>query len=195
MKKKITHKQYVYGDFDKDGTKNIDDKYPFDKKRTGEVNPEVRFSETLRYLENKRRMAKIVAKQLARKHDMDYRVKDNYSTINKLVRQKLNTVSDYIGVRKVQPNREKAKKSWKRFNRLEKKKIYERENKYESNKNTSNPYRAYHSNLRIKGFGTEAQFMSTPFEKLSLKMHKDYKKGKSMKPHLKQTKKLLKKGY
>jgi len=63
IKKGMTNKQYIHGDYDGDGTANIDDKRPFDKKRDGRVNPEVSLSKTFKYIESKRRAAKRIAKK------------------------------------------------------------------------------------------------------------------------------------
>ena len=70
----MTNRQYIHGDYDKDGTKNIDDTRPFNKKKSKRVNPEVSLSTTIKYIEKKRRAAKKVAKPIAKKYGMNLNV-------------------------------------------------------------------------------------------------------------------------
>jgi len=120
VNKNTTNKQYIHSDYDKDGVPNIDDKRPFDKSRSGSVNPEVSLSKTIRYVEQKRREAIKIAKPLAKRYRMKYRIKDTYSTINKAVRTSPGITNDFIGLRKVTIKREEAKKKWILFNKQQK---------------------------------------------------------------------------
>jgi len=97
--KTMTNRQYIHGDYDKDGTKNIDDTRPFNKKKSKRVNPEVSLSTTIKYIEKKRRAAKKVTKPIAKKYGMKYRIKGTYSVINKAVRKDPKVSGDFIGLR------------------------------------------------------------------------------------------------
>jgi len=193
--KSMTNRQYIHGDYDKDGVVNIDDKRPFDKKRSDRVNPEVSLSATFRYINKKRRKAKKVAKPIAKKYDMKYRIKDTYSTINKAVRTNPGITNDFIGLRKETFKRAKAKKQWHKFNKNQNIPKSGQENKYKTLAGTNNPYRAFHSNFKIKEFGTEAQFRTKKFGKLNDKMHTEYKKTGNIKKFIPKSKELINLGY
>ena len=194
MNKDTTNSQYIHGDFDKDGTPNIDDKYPYNKQNKEKVNKEVSLSNTFRYIEEKRSQAIKVAKPIAKKEGMKYRIKGTYSVINKAVRRDPSVTNDFIGLRYSTPKkRVVVKKRWQSFNK--KYKVKNKDDKYSTLKKTNNPYRAYHSNFLLGGFGTEAQFISKKFGVLNDKMHLAYKQGKSTKKFLSPAKKLIKKGY
>ena len=188
-----TNKQFIHGDFDKDGTPNIDDKYPFSKKKSGRVNPEVSLSKTIKYVERKRREARRVAKPFAKKEGMKFRVKGTYSAINKAVRTSPGVTNDFIGFRKEVKTRKEGRKRFDSFNK--KHKVKDKDNKYKTLKGSKNPYRAFHSNFNLKGFGAEAQVRTKKFGKLNDEMHIAFKKGKSTKPFLKRSKKLINLGF
>jgi len=191
----MTNRQYIHGDYDKDGVANIDDKRPFDKKKSGRVNPEVSLSATFRYVENKRRMAKKIAKPVAKRYGMKYRIKDTYSAINKAVRLSPGVTSDFIGLRAETMKRSQAKKKWASFNKKQKVPKREQDNKYKTLAGTNNPYRAFHSNLTLGGFGAEAQFRTKKHGKLNDEMHTEYKKTGNTKKFLPRSKKLIKLGF
>jgi len=193
--KNTTNKQYIHGDYDKDGVPNIDDKRPFDKSRKGSVNPEVSLSKTIRYVDQKRREAKKIAKPIAKKYGMQYRIKDTYSAINKAVRLSPGVTSDFIGLRKETIKREEAKKKWMLFNKQQNVPKSGQDNKYKTLAGTNNPYRAFHSNLMIKKFGAEAQFRTKKFGKLNDKMHTEYKKTGNTKRFIPFSKKLIRLGF
>lgn len=201
VSKNTNNYQYIHGDFDKDNVPNIDDEYPFDPNRKQRVNKEVSLSETFLYLDKKRRKAEILGRKLKKKTGAtSYRVKDNYSTINKLVRRNPFVSNDFIGLRFETDKREQARKKWITFNReyhvkpvptKQKIKTFKgvagleivgAENKYVTNSKNKNLYRAYHSNILLpKGksvFGVEAQFRTKKYGELNDSMHERYKKKK-----------------
>ena len=195
VSKNITNKELIHGDFDKDGVRNIDDRYPFNKKKEGRVNSEVSLSQVLMYIERKRREARIVAREIAKREDMTYRIKHSYSVIDKAVRRNPAVTNDFIGLREELKKRVHAEKEWKEFNKRHKIKKKDTDNKYK--KPRADPiYRAYHSNLFIKGFGVEAQFRTKKLGKLIDKQHKVYKqKKKPSNKIIKKAKSLIKRGY
>jgi len=194
-RKSMTNKQYIHGDHDEDGVANIDDKYPFDKSKSGRVNPEVSLSKTFRYIEQKRRMAKKIARPVAKRYGMKYRIKGPYSIINKLVRSNPQVSGDMIGLRAETSTRIQAKKKWNNFNKKNKIAKSGQDNKYKTLKGSSNPYRAFHSDFTLGGFGAEAQFRTKKFGLLNDEMHIVHKNKGNTKKFLPRSKKLIKKGY
>jgi len=195
VRKNMTNHQYIHGDADGDGTPNIDDKRPFNKKKSGRVNPEVSLSSTIRYVNAKRRQAKKIAKPIAKRYGMKYRVKDTYSAINKAVRVNPGVTSDFIGLRAETVKRSQAKKKWASFNKGQKVTKKNQDNKYKTLARTNNPYRAFHSNLTLGGFGAEAQFRTKRHGKLNDEMHTEYKKTGNTKKFVPRSKKLIKLGF
>lgn len=193
--KSMTNSQYIHGDYDKDGTPNIDDKKPFNKKESGAVNKEVSLSKTIKYVEQKRRLAEKYAKPIAKKEGMKYRIKDTYSIINKAVRRNPAVSNDLIGLRAETIKRKQAQQKWSMFNKKFKVPTSGQDNKYKTLTGSSNPYRAFHSNFKIKGLGAEAQFRTKKFGKLNGGMHIAYKQGKSTKSFLPKSKKLIRLGF
>ena len=193
--KNMTNRQYIHGDYDRDGTPNIDDKRPFNKKKSGRVNPEVSLSNTIKFIESKRRKAEKIARPIARKHKMKYRIKGTYSVINKAVRLNPKVSDDFIGLRGETMTRSQAIAKWKKFNKKLKVKRSGRDNKYKTLKGSKNPYRALHSDFELEGFGTEAQFRTKKFGKLNDEMHIVHKNRGSTKRFLPKSKKLIKEGF
>ena len=210
--KNTNNYQYIHGDFDRDGVPNIDDKKPFDKRNNQRVNKEVSLSETFYYLDSKRREAKKIAKPFAKKHGAMYRIKDNYSIINKTVRRNPHVTNDIIGFRIETDKRSQARSAWERFNverhlkkqpKIPTKQIVSSEvvgydNKYLSR--GKNLYRAYHSNFLIgnkKGkFGAEFQFRTKKYGSLNDDMHLAYKQKADLnKVFGRRSKQLLRFGY
>jgi len=206
----ISNIKFIHGDFDKDGIPNIDDKYPFLKEKNTPVNKEFYLSDTIRYLRNKRKTATPLSKQLKKKHRAtSSRVKDVYSTINKSVRRNPFVSNDFIGLRyEKDVKRDSIKKKWNEFNKLNKirKKLVHAEytgtdDKYKTNKNTPNQYRAYHSNFTVSNnsdkFGVEYQFRTKMYGILDDLMHEAWKRQdfKAMKKYKKQARKLRIDGF
>jgi len=191
----MTNRQYIHGDADGDGTPNIDDKKPFDKSKGGRVNPEVSLSNTFKYIEQKRRAAEKVAKPIAKKYGMKYRIKGTYSIINKSVRSNPNVSGDMIGLRAETIKRNTAMKKWNSFNKMNNVPKSGRDNKYKTLAGSKNPYRAFHSDFVVGGFGAEAQFRTKKFGELNDKMHIAHKQRKDTKKYLPKSKKLIKAGF
>jgi len=97
--KKVTHKQYIYQDFDKDGMANLDDIRPFDKHINTPVDKDSRYTKELRKIERVRKehlpYARATYKELRKKfpHRKGYyvtgRIKTVPSVINKMNRKYL----------------------------------------------------------------------------------------------------------
>jgi len=209
----ISNTKYIHGDFDMDGTPNIDDKYPLNKFRKGQVNKELKLSDTIRYLKVKRKDARELVKKFAKETGATgFRVKGVYSTINKAVRRNPLISNDFIGLKyEKDVKKEEIKKKWDKFNKkykIGKMKIAKKngkviaefvgkEDKYKLNKGTPNNYRAYHSNFILGDYGAEYQFRTKRYGILNDLMHQAWKNKdfKSMEKFKKEARKLLKEGY
>lgn len=206
--KNTTHKEYVHGDFDKDGTPNIDDNKPFDKSDNSQVDKDIRFSDTLKHIDNQRDKAHIIGTHLQEKHGVTgFRVKSTFSTLNKLVKKNPHLTNDFIGLRGVYPNRKVARNQFNKVKQTyslkstfqNKKKSgnaeWGHDNKYQTLSRSKNPYRAYHSNFKIGGYGVEIQQHTKPFNKMAGRVHRAYKQGKNLSKFVKMSKKFVKSGY
>lgn len=181
---KVTHKEFVYGDFDRDTVPNIDDKMPFNPKESSQVD-ELRLSDELKELEDYRETFTPILEDFAKENNVSlYRVKTPISTINKLRRKHLASIQDIAGaVIIVKNRREMLKKSGE----LKKKyKVIADEDYYEINKNTKSPYFAHHLTLLYKGKPIEIQIKTPEQHKLHIKMHKAYKQEGRLSPSFRQ---------
>lgn len=195
--KAVNNHSYIHGDLDNDGVVNIDDKRPFDHEVKDRVNKEVSLSELFNFIEERRSEATKIATPLAKEYGAKMRVKDAYSTLNKAIRRNPQITNDFIGFRVETEKRAEAVSRWTSFNA--KNNIKDVENKYVTYKDTTNLYRALHSNFTIKGFGAEMQYRTREYGKLNDVMHKDYKKNlvnpELQKVFKKKSKKLLDLGF
>nr|BDI55125.1 MAG: bifunctional (p)ppGpp synthase/hydrolase RelA [uncultured archaeon] len=106
----ITNREFLLGDFDKDGIINIDDKYPFIPSK--ESIEETKLSDVLFKLGNinktlTKKLPKLanefqdIIKQLRPNKDIDditaFRIKQPISTLSKLVDKRIDTIHDLIG--------------------------------------------------------------------------------------------------
>lgn len=191
VSKNTTNKEYIHGDFDKDGTPNIDDKKPFDPRVKEQVNKEVRLSDTFSYVDLRRKQAERQAVLFHNRHpESSYRVKDTYSIVNKAVRRNPAVTNDFIGFRIQSDTRKEANNKWNLFNKQQgigKRKLVlgeyvEKDNKYVSNKGKTNLYRGMHTNFIIKNgkqrYGAEMQFWTKKYGDLNNSIHERYKQGK-----------------
>lgn len=66
---------------------------------------------------------------------------------------------------------------------------------FKSNRGTPNPYRAFHTNFVLGGFGAEAQFRTRKMGVIADRSHIDYKKGKSLSKYTKRVSMLERMGF
>jgi hypothetical protein len=198
VNKDTNNYKYIHGDFDRDGVPNIDDKRPFNPKVKKRVSKEVSMSKLFTYLDRKRHKAEVIGRRMREKEGFtSFRVKDNYSTINKIVRRNKFISNDYIGLRFEATKRKDVQKKWNKYNKRRHipsvskgikvgGELIGSENKYKTLKGTNNLYRAFHSNWIVNPkskknqFGVEAQFRTINYGKFNDKEHKRYKEGKSV---------------
>lgn len=194
VSKSTSNFRYIRGDFDRDGVRNIDDKKPFDKSNKERVNSEVSLADTFNLIRRKQRVARSFMEPFAKKKGFgEFRVKDEYSVVNKLVKKGFSdktvgriALGDFIGFRKtVVGKRADAERSWNSFNPRN---VVERDNKYLSNRWSDNPYSALHTNFH---FGSkknpmfaEAQFRTHTLGVFNDSQHKNHKSSKVSKKDL-----------
>ena len=192
------------GDYDRDGIKNIDDKYPFDSSRKGSVEPEISLSKAWKGLSKQRKIYKKDIKKLAKKiGSKKYRVKNMYSTINKQMGRNIGFVQDMGALtifgrdrKDVYNNIKKIKRKFGMCSTRKKDNcITEIDDKYKTALENKHPYMAHHINLKFKGKPFEIQVKTKPQEKIQIEMHKAYKQGKNIRKYYKQAKELYNKGY
>ena len=158
--------------------------------------PELTLSKVLNQIEIDRKNAQKIAGKFAEKHGFrkdEYRVKDVPSVIKKWHKENPEVTKDFIGFRKDVKKKDEAETKWQSFNK--KVKVTEKEDKYKENKSNLNPYRAFHTNFLINGYGAEAQFRTKKMGKIADKMHLAYKHKECLIPYLKKVAKLEKRGY
>jgi len=77
-RKIITNKKFLYGDFDKDKIKNIDDRYPYKKARNKKIhrmNPELKLSSELRNIEKTHNKGKKIQKAIVGRRKKEFKQK------------------------------------------------------------------------------------------------------------------------
>lgn len=210
ISKKTSHRDYLFGDFDGDGVRNIDDYKPFDKKKSKWPDPEknpkfyhraryggfdTKFSDVLFKIEkNNNKHGSLLRSFIRENPSAKGRVKTIPSTIGKLAKWDLNNMHDVAGAKVVTKDRKSAHKKTKQIKKRYKTDRKEYDDFYR--KPASGGYRAYHVGLLgVDGSRLEVQLKSKPMDDLAVEMHGAYKKNKDMKSFAKRGKALAKKGF
>ena len=172
----ITNRQFLYGDFDKDKTRNIDDLRPYDSKEKGSAE-EILLSDEIQNLENYRESFEGTTEEMAKDFEkkgymIKHRVKTPYSIMNKLRRKYLDSVQDIGGVLILVDTKDQAKKAAKyvesKYNIIDKDDYY---------KTPKQGYEAIHFNVIFKDNIHEIQIKTKDDFKKHLAWHLAYKKG------------------
>jgi|TARA_Y100000310_G_C20415453_1_gene684089 hypothetical protein len=208
----VSNRQYMFGDFDKDGAKNIDDPKPFNpnvsKYPDHSKNPkyyhkarygggEVLLSEGLLAIERHNNRRAPMLKKFIRENPGSFgRIKTVPSTIRKLRTRYINNVMDVAGVTILTGNRKQANTKAKQIKRRYKFDPNETDDYYKAPKDRV--YYAHHIGLispKKKDRRLEVQVKSKKMFNLHKQMHTSYKKGQSMSLFGKKAKKLFKLGF
>ena len=206
VRKSTTHSSFLFGDFDKDGVKNVDDFKPFDRmkskwpKKLSYYNKsrfggfETKLSEVLRDVEAHANKHSSSMKDLVKdyKPGTKGRIKTVPSILNKLFKKNILDVHDIAGVTLVVDKKTDVMAKVAEVKKREKINKDRTKNFYEDPKD--DVYYAYHMEV-LNPLPVELQIKTKKMEELHVKQHKDYKKGKSMKKYIKQSRALLNKGY
>lgn len=207
--KNTTYEDLWKGDFDKDGTPNIDDKKPFDKKVKDKVNSEMSLKQTYENLELRRDSYSKDIQKLKKKLGIcEGRVKDQYSSINKQLGRNISTLEDMGGLRELVDKRKDVYKELKKIRRkfphrctkkIKDNCIKEIDDKYKQTvkEKFKRPYLAVHVNLRYKKKPYEIQIKTHKNQQISDSYHSCYKYGdyKCLKNQSKDFKNAYKQGY
>lgn len=206
--RKTTYKQYLYGDFDRDKTKNIDDPMPFDpsvsqwpdaKKHPSFYHKaqyggfETKMSTVLQNLENHNNSHSPGMKKILDENPGSYgRIKTIPSTIEKLAKYGLPETHDIAGVSIPTRNRQevyhKAEHIKKKYNT----------NTSRTDDFYKNPkggvYYAYHLEV-LNPKPVEVQIASKKMRDLAVDTHEAYKYKKPMDSFIKRGKRLFDLGF
>ena len=177
----ISNKTYLYGDYDRDGTINIDDENPFDPGVTLQANDkEVGLGDELEKIEEARmpfiKIAEEVKKKLEPTHEtITYRIKTRNSIINKLRRKKLPELQDIAGIR-VLVNDDEDRVRVSKY--IESKWSSQNIIAVDHHRDKDGFYTADHYTVLENGKPAEIQVVTHKVAALALQKHKEYKTGK-----------------
>ena len=172
----LTNRQFLYGDFDRDKTRNIDDALPYDPTQKGSTE-EILLSDEIQNLENYRESFEGTTEEMAKDFEkkgymIKHRVKTPYSIMNKLRRNYLDSIQDIGGVLILVDTKDQAKKAAKyvesKYNIIDKDDYY---------KTPKQGYEAIHFNVIFKDNIHEIQIKTKDDFKKHLAWHLAYKKG------------------
>lgn len=175
----------VYGDFDKDGTVNIDDANPLDSKKRGKVE-QVELKNTFdKLLSVKAELDDIMYdavdtldKKAPKDADIYARTKTPYSILKKLVEKRMldpnKGLTDMIGTTIAVGNQKELEQVRDDIDGGLLGKVLDKDDYY---KNPKAGYRAYHYIVEYDGVPVEVQLKTKRMKKLNEVSHDFYKKG------------------
>lgn len=202
--------EFIFSDYDKDGTKNIDDPKPFDKNVDdfpSQVNNldhyrdtrfgggEVKLSDVLKKTYDTNQASSQKLKKILKDNPGSYgRIKTVPSTLNKLVQKYGEKIHDTAGITIIAKNR---KEVYKIANDIKKKYSFDPSETDDFYKNPKGRvYRAYHIGLLDEnGSRIEVQVKTKPMAELHKEMHEAYKNQEDLMKFKKRSDKLYKQGY
>lgn len=211
-KRSITTKQYIYGDFDGDGTKNIDDPRPFDPKvsqypdqkkhldyydRARYGGGEVKLSTELRAVERYNNARAPLLDKFKRENPGAVgRIKTVPSTLKKLRERGISGIGDVAGAAIYTKDRAEATKT---YSTVKKRYAYDKASSDDFYKNPKGGvYRAYHTSIvdpKNRSVKVEVQVKSKKNSELHARMHEAYKYGKPLSGFKKESDELYRRGY
>lgn len=176
LNKNTNYKDYIYGDYDRDGTPNIDDRYPLNPNKKERVN-EVLISEELKKIENKNESYRKDAEKIAENEGGKYRVKHPYSTVNSLRRNYQGKMHDLGAVRVIVADKpaldRRVKKLRNKYDVIREKDFYKDPK--------GGYYHAHHFVIRgDDGKPIEIQVRTKRMHKIFTQTHEGYKRGWKM---------------
>jgi len=192
LSKNIANKEFIFGDFDKDGTPNIDDKKPFNPKNnlySQEVSLADELNKIKRHNREYKQFIDKVINHYKKRYKVTYRIKRTNSTIGKLRRKFIGEIYDIGAVTiigKDYRNLLKIKNDISRHFRVIRYKNY-----YKTGKEGDAYYNAIHLVVRVSSTPIEIQLKTKGNYLLHRKTHPLYKTYK--KPSKKEYARLLEK--
>lgn len=205
--KKTTLRQFLFGDYDKDGVRNIDDPKPLDKSKkwptrsskfyhkTRMGGQDVKLSKVIHDTEKKNKQSTPLFRRLLKQNKGSYgRTKTVPSTLDKLVKHHHSDIRDTSAVTITTKDRKSAFKKAKQIKQKYKTDSKEYDNFYKKPK--GGVYYGIHLGILGKNKErVEVQVKSKKMDEHSKKMHDTYKKGKNLSKYKKEGKELYKKGF
>lgn len=186
--KNVSHREYMYGDFDKDKVKNIDDPKPFDKKvkkfpkpghRSQYGGGEVKLSSELLALErSNNKQSSFLIHFLQRHPGSVGRIKTVPSTMKKLRERYYPQIRDVAGAKIVTKNRQQAYAKARKIRKRYSHDPAETDDYYKHPKFSH--YGLHYSLLGRKNQRMELQLKSSKMDELDQKAHPYYKRGKGI---------------
>ena len=178
VKRNTSNKQYLYGDFDRDKTPNLDDKEPMNPNVTEQV-ADFKMSKDFKdiektTLERRKSLLKVNKHFKAQGYETIYRTKSLYSTLNKLKRKHLPQIHDLGGMTIFIKNENEAYKAAEDVEHNYK--VIEREDYYKNPKPSG--YKAIHYIIEEDGKPIEVKIQTKKDFYASQKTHKLWKEGK-----------------
>jgi len=208
----VSNEKLMFGDFDKDKVKNIDDPKPFNPNESKwpghKDNPKfyhdaqygggaVKLSNELRKMRSHiQRRQKILKNFLDDNPKAEGRLKTVPSTLKKMRERYAHEIKDVAGARILTEKRTEAKKHFDKIKKTNKFDPEETDDYYKNPK--EGVYRAYHTGLvhpKNDKNRLEVQVKTKEMDKLADVMHTDYKLGKDLTKHRKKSNKLYDEGY
>lgn len=176
--------QFLLDDFDKDGVANVDDRFPFDKDKTGFVEGSPLSESLTNLIDIKSKLDntmydavdKIV--EFSPSSDVYARTKTPFSILNKLVKKRLldpnKGLTDLVGTTIAVDDYSELKKVQNKINNGELGVVLEEEDFYE---NPNDGYKAIHYIILVDGNQIEVQLKTKRAKEIGEITHKAYKKG------------------
>lgn len=207
--KKMGVKQYIYGDFDKDKVRNIDDPRPFDPAIKSypliKNNPrfyhraqygggEVKLSTALRNVEKYGNQQRPFLKRFLKNQPGSYgRIKTVPSVIDKLTKKYVGNLSDVSALSVITQNRKQAYAASKQLKTKYKTDPKKYDNYY---RKPLFQHRALHLGIvNDRGAPVEVQVKSNSFAMLDDQAHDFYKRGRVPTKFIKKGQELYSKGF
>ena len=191
--KKVTNRSYIFGDFDKDRTPNVDDKKPFDPKEKGTAQ-EVSLGEQLRDIQKHNEKFRDPALELKHKLQkmnfrVEYRIKGTHSTIGKLKKDYLGQITDIGAIRVIV--RKQSEIKWVADTIKSRFRVIKEHDYYYKSPKEHPYYKAIHLTIIYNNKPVEIQVKTKGHHEIHKATHAKYKTYNPLSPALK--KRLMKK--
>lgn len=208
INKNITLKQYLYGDFDKDRVKNIDDPYPFNFNRSKwpDIHKQPNYYHKARYGGFDTKFSTVLMN--IEKHNNQHsnsmekinhanpgsqgRIKTIPSTIGKLADKGLENIHDIAGIQILTNNRKQVYDKALQIKKNYKTNPNRTDDYYKKPKNKV--YYGYHIEV-LNPLPVEVQIKSKTMNDFAIKTHSAYKHNKPLKIFINKGKKIFNQGF